>query len=108
MDNQFFERPILNSPYEHQLSTGSWMNTAAYATNRRKPPPGRVHHPHSQASEAEDLRRAATDSSREGKGLSTEKQEYDAASAVINELRYHVDQWRRLPNPNDWKVTPDT
>src|SRR5690606_31197215 len=27
---------------------------------------------------------------------------------VINELRHHVDQWRALPNPADWKVTPVT
>jgi type III restriction enzyme len=44
----------------------------------------------------------------EGKGLSTEKQQYDPTSVVINELRYFVDQWRGLSNPNDWKVTPDT
>jgi type III restriction enzyme len=23
-------------------------------------------------------------------------------------VRHHVDQWRSLPNPNDWHVTPDT
>lgn len=23
-------------------------------------------------------------------------------------MRDHVDQWRRLPNPNDWRVTPET
>jgi len=42
----------------------------------------------------------------EGKGLSNEKQ-YDPTS-IINELRYQVDQWRRLPDPNDWLVTPKT
>jgi type III restriction enzyme len=43
----------------------------------------------------------------EGKGLSTDEQQYDPTS-IINELRHHVDQWRRWPNPNDWKVTPET
>ena len=43
----------------------------------------------------------------EGAGLSTEKQQYDP-TPVINELRLHVDQWRRWPNPNDWQVTPET
>jgi hypothetical protein len=43
----------------------------------------------------------------EGKGLSTEKQQYDPTS-MINELRHHVDQWRNLPNPNSWQVTPET
>src|SRR5262249_5576644 len=43
----------------------------------------------------------------EGKGLSTEAQQYDP-TPIINELRQYVDQWRALPNPNDWQVTPET
>ena len=43
----------------------------------------------------------------EGKGLSTQEQQYDP-TPIINELRHHVDQWRSLPNPNDWQVTPET
>src|SRR5690606_29099199 len=43
----------------------------------------------------------------EGKGLSTEAQQYDPIS-VINELRAHVDRWRLLPNPSAWGVTPET
>src|ERR1019366_8464147 len=33
--------------------------------------------------------------------------QYDPTS-IINDLRYHVDQWRKLPNPRDWLVTPET
>jgi type III restriction enzyme len=29
-------------------------------------------------------------------------------TAIINEIRRHVDAWRTLPNPGDWKVTPET
>jgi hypothetical protein len=43
----------------------------------------------------------------EGKGLSTEKQQYDPTS-IINELRQRVDIWRELPNPSQWHVTPET
>ena len=43
----------------------------------------------------------------EGKGLSTQKQQYDPTS-IINDLRFQVDQWRKLPNPTDWLVTPET
>jgi type III restriction enzyme len=43
----------------------------------------------------------------EGKGLSTEKQQYDP-TGTINLVRGYVDQWRMIPNPNDWKVTPET
>jgi len=42
----------------------------------------------------------------EGKGLSTEAQQYDPTS-IINELRHYVDQWRKS-NPHDWQVTPET
>ena len=43
----------------------------------------------------------------EGKGLSTAEQQYDPTS-IINALRGHVDKWRAIPNPNNWKVTPET
>lgn len=43
----------------------------------------------------------------EGRGLSDEKQQYETMS-VINELRQAVDQWRELPNPDQWQVTPET
>ena len=43
----------------------------------------------------------------EGLGLSTAKQQYDH-TAIINAVRNQVDKWRRLPNPSDWRVTPET
>ena len=43
----------------------------------------------------------------EGKGLSTQEQQYDH-TAIINAVRQQVDQWRSLPNPNHWHVTPET
>ena len=43
----------------------------------------------------------------EGKGLSTEEQQYDPTS-IINEVRRAVDAWRSLPSPNQWQVTPET
>jgi type III restriction enzyme len=109
MNNQFFERPILNSPYDYP--TRYWeldeqgQPTQQIVESRRKaefitpiPKPRKRQGRAAQAELVFD----------EGKGLSTEKQQYDATSAEINELRYFVDQWRGLPNPNDWKVTPDT
>jgi type III restriction enzyme len=109
MNNQFFERPILNSPYDYP--TRYWelddqgQPTQQIVETRRKaefitpiPKPRKRQAKSAQAELVFD----------EGKGLSTEKQQYDPTSAVINELRHYVDQWRGLPNPNDWKVTPDT
>jgi len=42
----------------------------------------------------------------EGKGLSTSEQMYDPIP-VINQIRSHVDAWRHIPNPVDWKVSPE-
>ena len=41
----------------------------------------------------------------EGKGLSTQKQQYDI-NAIINRVRQEVGQWRSLPTPA--QVTPET
>jgi type III restriction enzyme len=41
----------------------------------------------------------------EGKGLSSEKQQYDI-TATINRVRQEVDAWRNLPSPA--QVTPET
>jgi len=109
MDNRFFERPILNSPYEYPIRywelDKSGQPTQQIIESRRKaefitPIPK----PRKQKKAAEQQEMVFD----EGKGLSTEKQQYDPTSAVINELRFHVDQWRSFSNPNDWKVTPDT
>jgi type III restriction enzyme len=43
----------------------------------------------------------------EGKGLSTEQQQYDP-TPIINDIRSNIDSWRSLPNPNDWQVSPET
>jgi type III restriction enzyme len=42
-----------------------------------------------------------------GDGLSTAAQEYNP-TPIINEIRTYVEAWRRLPNPNDWQVAPET
>ena len=108
MDNQFYEQPVLNSPYEypqrHWELDGDGQPTQRIIDARRraefitpipKPRRRRV---------AAEQREFVLD---EGRGLSTEDQQYDPTSN-INELRRHVDQWRSLPNPNDWQVTPET
>jgi type III restriction enzyme len=43
----------------------------------------------------------------EGRGLSTEEQQYDPTTH-INLIRQFVDEWRMLPDPADWGVTPET
>jgi Type III restriction enzyme, res subunit len=107
MTQTFFEKPILNSPYGHPKQhwelDESGQPTNHITPNRRKaefitPIPK----PKKQKREQKDL------VFNEGKGLSTEQQQYELTSAFINELRVHVDRWRALPNPNQWNVTPET
>ena len=107
MDNQFYERPILNSPYAYPSRHWELIDgqpTQQIIESRRRaefitPIP-----------KPKKRKSAATQSEMvfdEGKGLSTEQQQYDP-TPIINELRHYVDQWRSLPNPADWQVTPET
>ncbi|MGM0681630.1 MAG: restriction endonuclease, partial [Thermodesulfobacteriota bacterium] len=106
MDNRFFEQPILNSPYDyparHWELDEQGQPTQKIIESRRK---------------AEFLTPIPKPRKRKGKAkdqyifaehdLTTAKQQYDPTS-IINGLRSHVDQWRSLPNPDDWRVTPET
>ena len=105
MDNRFFEQPVLNSPYEYP--TQHWelddqgQPTQRIINSRRRvafitpiPKPRK---------RKQQLELALG----EGRGLSTTQQQYDPTS-TINALRRQVDQWRSLPNPANWRVTPET
>ena len=108
MTDLFFEKPILNSPYYYPGR--HWeLNDAGQPTNRiiekrRRselvtpvPKPRRQR----QGREQAKLQLDAT------YGLSSDDQEYNP-TPIINEIRNHVDTWRRLPNPDHWQVTPET
>jgi type III restriction enzyme len=108
MSNPFFDRPIINSPYErpaqHWELDADGQPTQRIITERRK---------------AEFITPIPKAKKRKGKDvqgdlglgedgrLSTRDQRYDP-TPIINELRTHVDAWRALPNPNQWLVTPET
>lgn len=108
MSDQFFKKPILNSPYEypakHWELDANGQPTQRIISSRRSaefitpiPKPKKQKTKVVQAELVLD----------EGKGLSTEKQLYDPTS-VINGIRQHVDEWRAIPNENQWRVTPET
>jgi len=108
MSNPFFEHPILNSPYEapkrHWELDAQGQPTQKIMEHRRRaefitPIPK----PRKRKGSAEQAQIVFD----EGKGLSTEKQQYDPTS-IINQLRQQVDQWRSLSSQNDWHVTPET
>ncbi len=108
MNNQFFEHPILNSPYDYP--SRYWeLDEAGQPTQQiiesRRPADFITPIPKPRKRKgSSDQQQIVFD---EGKGLSTEEQQYDH-TAIINGVRLQVDKWRSLPNPNDWKVTPET
>ena len=96
MVNQFFERPVLNSPYEYP--TRHWeldaqgqptqqiidkRRSAEYITPIPKPKKQKA---------SVEQKGFIFD---EGKGLSTEDQQYEP-TPIINELRGYVDRWRSI------------
>jgi type III restriction enzyme len=108
MNNPFFERPILNSPYRYpgrhwELDVTGQPTGQTSDTRRRAefitpiPKPKKRKAPKGQS----DLEL------NDATGLSTKSQKYDP-TPIINELRQRVDTWRALPNPSQWLVTPET
>ncbi len=108
MTDQFFERPILNSPYEyprqHWELDASGQPTGQLLDRRRR---AEFITPIPKPKKQKAKEKQADFVFNEGKDLSTEQQQYDPTS-VINELRAHVDRWRELPSPSSWGVTPET
>ncbi len=109
MATEFFDHPILNSPYEHPAR--HWeldeqgQPTQQVVDHRRKAefftPIPKPKKKKGAAAKQGDL------PFKDEKGLSNEDQQYDP-TPIINELRRHVDEWGKIPNPRDWQVTPET
>ena len=109
MDNRFFEKPILNSPHEYparhwELDDQGQPTQQIIDRRRRAEFITPIPKPKKRKKSAHQQQQFVFD---EGKELSTQEQQYDP-TPIINELRRHVDQWRKIPNPDDWKVTPET
>ena len=109
MATSFFEKPILNSPYAYPDQ--HWeLDANGQPTNRISPARRRaefitpIPKPKKRArgNVQQDL------VFNEGLGLSTAAQQYEATSSNINRLRQLVDRWREIPNPADWRVSPET
>src|SRR5450432_2619716 len=108
MSNPFFDYPILYSPYEYpprhwELDDSGQPTQKVIERRRRAEFITPIPKPKKRRGSS-DQRQIVCD---EGKGLSTKEQQYDPTS-IINELRQQVDQWRSLPNPSQWQVTPET
>lgn len=105
MSEEFFKKPIINSPYEYPNAHWEMVDglpTHKIISSRRRaefitPIPKPKKRKDQKSKELFD----------ESMGLGDGKQKYDPIS-IINELRTHVDAWRALPSERDWMVTPDT
>jgi type III restriction enzyme len=106
--SDFFSNPILNSPYEYpgrhwELDNSGQPTTKIIDLRRRSelitpvPKPKKVKK--KTRGQAEMLFGDAK--------LSTAEQEYNP-TPIINEIRTYVSQWRNLPNPDQWQVSPET
>ena len=110
MSRQFFEQPILNSPYEypsrHWELDASGQPTDRILDRRRQvafisPIPK----PKKQKKQKEQQRQIVYDEA--AKALESDDEQYDL-TAFISNVRHRVDRWRELPDPASWRVTPET
>lgn len=108
MNRQFFEQPILNNPYaypgRHWELDQSGQPTHEVVDSRRR---ADFITPIPKAKKQKGTGEQAQMQFGDASGVASESQQYDPTS-IINELRTHVDQWRRLPNANQWLATPET
>jgi len=103
MTDRFFEKPILNSPYEYPARywelDEDGQPTTRIIDGRR---PAKFVTP---VPSPKKRKRGQKELSLDE--LSTDQQRYDPRP-IINELRLLVDRWRALEDPNQWRVTPET
>lgn len=108
MSNDFFSKPILNTPYacpyRHWELDEQGQPTLQIIESRR---PAEFITPIPKPKKRKTLEKQSSMVFDEGKGLSTQEQQYDI-TAIINGVRDQVKAWRNLQSSNDWQVTPET
>ena len=107
MTDSFFERPILNSPYEHpsrhwELDESGQPTHRILDRRRRVSFITPIPKPRKRKQNQREL--VFDEAARK---LATESQQYDLTE-IINGVRHAVDNWRALPDPAQWRVTPET
>lgn len=105
----FFEHPILNSPYidpsQHwELDEDGQPTNQILKQRRRAEFITPVPKPKKRKGSRGVQKELVLDT---GHGLSTEEQQYDP-TPIINGIRDQVNAWRQLSDPKDWRVTPET
>ena len=106
-NDRFFDRPILNSPYEYPAR--HWeLDTTGQPTNRILDTRRRVSFitPIPRPKKGGGAQKSIV-FDEEAQRAETEGQQYELAQ-TINNVRAAVDRWRALPDPGQWRVTPET
>ena len=105
MSDHFFDRPILNSPYEYpsrhwELDESGQPTSRILDRRRRVSFITPIPRPKKRGQHEMVFDAAA-------QALEKEGQQYELME-VINELRRRVDAWRSIPDSGRWRVTPET
>ena len=109
MENPFFDRPIINSPYQYpsqhwELDEDGQPTQGIIESRRGAEFVTPIPKPKQRGRARGGQQQFVID---EGLGLSTQEQQYDVTAAV-NEIRRRVDEWRNIPGPDNLWVTPET
>ena len=109
MTAQFFDHPIINSPYDYpgrhwELDADGQPTNEIIPSRRRSELITPVPKPKKKKKASKQQQEMLLDA---GDDLSTEEQAYNP-TPIINEIRQYVDTWRKLPNLDQWQVTPET
>ena len=106
MTERFFDRPILNAPYEYparhwELDESGQPTNGIVDRRRRVSFVTPIPKPRKRKATQREL-----ELDEEARAVSTKEQQY-ALAETINGLRREVDRWRALPEAQ-WRVTPET
>lgn len=108
MSDEFFRKPILNSPYDypgrHWQLDASGQPTSVIVESRRM---AEFITPIPKTKKQKAAKKQAEIVFDEAKDISSERQRYETMS-MVQDIRRHVDAWRQIKNPSDWHVTPET
>ncbi|MGL5036027.1 MAG: hypothetical protein ACRC6M_19755, partial [Microcystaceae cyanobacterium] len=101
MSNLFFEKPILNSPYHHPTQHWELDHNGVPSQNiisKRRPANFITPIPRPRKQKAIQQTLEVFESNAKNGEL----------SLFINSIRVKIEQWRNLPDRNNWGVTPIT
>lgn len=112
MTEQFFEKPILNSPYHYptrhwELDVNGQPTNQVSNQRRTADFVSPVPKPKRHRQVANQLGFVFDSGFTENDEGSTTGQLYNPTQ-FINAVRHQVDRWRQLPNRDEWNVTPET